>query len=296
MRQLLAMIIPACASPVAPSVAVDPTPAPEVQPEAESPTIGGVRRAKDPDEGLALGAFTPLAPGIEAGVFERKEAHPVGDGRIRVVRVDPSQAGVDVLSVRPGGDAAMGADSWAQHHDLAVVTNASMFHPDLNSVFALKTERGAHPTRWRGDASSVLVAKSGEAKLLDTRCDGGRPSSEWTSYAQNWRLIDCARNPTWKRNAKIWSHAVVGMDGQGRLLFIHARTPWNTRVLTEILLDLPIDVRRLMYAEGGPEASLLVRIDGLERLWVGSYETGFTEHDRNRLAWNLPSVLAVRRR
>lgn len=269
---------------------------PYAEPAPASASIGGIRRAKDPDEGLTLGAFTTLAPGIEVGIFQRAEARPLGDGKVRVARVDPQKTRVEVLSVRPGGDNAMGADSWAQRHDLSVAINASMFHPDLNSVFALRSERGVHATGWRKGASSVLVAKSDGARLLDMTCDGGRPGEEWTSYAQNWRLLDCAQKPTWSRNAKIWSHAIVGMDGQGRLLFIHARTPWNTRVFTEFVLDLPIDVKRLMYAEGGPEASLVVRADGIERVWVGSYETGFTEHDRNRLAWNLPSIIGVRSR
>ena len=117
---------------------------------------------------------------------------------------------------------------------------------------------------------------------------------DYTTVVQGWRLLGCQRDPIWKRNGKIWSHAVLGADGQARLLLIHARTPWNTRVFTEILLDLPIDVRTLMYAEGGPEASLVVRAGGVERVWVGSYETGFTEHDNNRQTWNLPSVLGVK--
>lgn len=257
--------------------------------------------AEDPDVGLTVGSWTRLDEGLEIGLFESAEPHPVGDGRIRVVRVDPAKREVVVRSAYTGQASWRGADAWARAEDLAVVINASMFHADGRSVFALRTPGVEHPTVWRADAGSALLVdpKDGEgarARLGNLKCagEGVDQASRYATVVQGWRLMGCGGGPLWSRNGEIWSHALIGADSSGRLLFIHARTPWNTRVFTEILQGLPLDVVSLQYAEGGPEASLVVRHGGLVRVWVGSYETGFTEHDRNRLAWNLPSIVGVR--
>ena len=109
-------------------------------------------------------------------------------------------------------------------------------------------------------------------------------------------MIGCDRAPLWPRNDKVWSHAVIGEDAAGRILFVHARSPWNTRVFAEILLGLPLDLRRLQYAEGGPEATLYLDIGDTREAHVGSWETGFREDDDNRAMWGLPNVVGVARR
>ena len=229
-------------------------------------------------------------------MFTSDVAHPLGDGRIRVVRVDPAVLEVVVRTSAADRSAWRGVDSWAEQEGLLVAFNPSMFHPDGSGVFQLRDREAVSQARWLPDASSALVVTDAGARLLDVTCDGRAALDGATAVVQSWRLLDCAGQPTWKEKPKIWSHALLGADGAGRLLFIHARTPWSTRTFTEILRRLPLDVRRLHYAEGGPEASLVLRHEGVERLWVGSYETGFTEHDENRLAWNLPNVLGVRPR
>lgn len=275
----------ACTAPTA--QASDPPPYTAAAP------IPQPRRAKDPDEGLKVGEFQALSAGVEIGVFSSAVPHPHSDGRIRVVRVDPALATVVAHSVVGTGRRPQGADSWAATEGLMVAFNPAMYHPDGKSVFQLKTPAGVSQPTWKANASSALVIDADGTTLLDVTCDGRTRLTGATTIVQSWRLLDCARTPTWTQKPKIWSHALLGADSQGRLLFIHSRTPWSTRTFTEILLGLPLDVQRLHYAEGGPEASLVVVHDGVERVWVGSYETGFTEHDNNRLAWNLPHILGV---
>lgn len=305
MRKLSLLLLVACtkapvpAAPAAPEVAeASGSAPPAVTPPSASPYAPPpdapppIRRLDDPDEGLELGAFTTLRPGLELGLFESDVPHLLGDGRIRVARVDPTQLQVVVHTHHEVGR-YLGADSWAAEKDLLVAFNPSMFHPDGSGVFQLRSPTHTSQATWRKDGSSALVVTADGARLLDVNCDGRAALNEATAVVQSWRLLDCAGNPTWKEKPKVWSHALLGADGDGRLLFIHARTPWSTRTFTTILKDLPLDVRRLHYAEGGPEASLVVVHEGEERVWVGSYETGFTEHDNNKLAWNLPNVLGV---
>ena len=282
----------------APSTGEEPAtePPPRASTEASTPSVDPTRRLDDPDAGLAVGGWTTVAEGIELGLFESDVDHPVGDGRIRVVRVDPTVRKVAVPSAITSDASWKGADAWAISEDLRVAINPSMFHPHGESVFALHTPAGRHPTAWKKGASAALVAEAdgSAARVVDTSCTGTEGVLEAPILVQDWRLVGCDGKAVWKRNGKIWSHAVIGADRDGRLLFIHARTPWNTAVFTDILRGLPLELKTLMYAEGGPEASLVVRGDDGLRVWVGSYETGFTEHDRNRQTWNLPTVLGVR--
>ena len=60
----------------------------------------------------------------------------------------------------------------------------------------------------------------------------------------------------------------------------------------DMLRALPLDLKRLMYVEGGPEASLYVAVDGKDVVsQFGSFETGFREMDDNKEFWPLPNVI-----
>ena len=53
--------------------------------------------------------------------------------------------------------------------------------------------------------------------------------------------------------------------------------------LVRTCFALPLGVRRAMYLEGGPEASLSLATSGKSFVRVGSWETGFNENDDNHL-------------
>lgn len=63
-----------------------------------------------------------------------------------------------------------------------------------------------------------------------------------------------------------------------------------------VLLDRDLGLRGLVYMEGGPEASRILR-DGPHRVTeIGSWEDGFDPNDDNRELWDLPSVIGFRPR
>lgn len=245
--------------------------------------------------------FTTLEPGLELGVFTSPVASSHGDQQIRVLRADPKLWMVDVGLAGEVGTTPQTAPRWLDRNpDWVAVINAGMFQTDYRtSVFQVKHGEHWNNRTWKSNASSVLVFDGAPAALLDVNCD------DWTgaqqthgSWVQSYRLLDCAQNPTWgHKGGRKWSHALIGADDQGRLLFIHARSPWTTRQFTQILLQLPLGVKRLHYAEGGPEASLVVRHGGKDVVSeIGSYETGFKEDDDNDSFWGIPNVVALKRR
>jgi hypothetical protein len=287
------MVLSACSMP---APAADPAPA---APTPGAPTPGSTTGSAGPagselqaaDADLTPGAWTALGPGVDLAVFETQVPRQLGDGRVRVVRVDPTRAQV----VLDSGD-FQPAPEWGTQLSAIAVLNAGMFHADGSGVFYLRHAGATSQNAWHPQASSALVVDHQGARLVSTRCGAARPGPEALAVAQSYTLLGCEGEPSWSPGTKIWSHAVLGMDSAGRILLIHARTPWHTRQFTQILLDLPLHLTALQYAEGGPEASLWVAGPAHPRLWVGSYETGFTEHDKNEKAWPIPAVIAIKLR
>ncbi len=268
-------------------------PAPSAAPVA-APTL----------DSLATGSFHSLEPGLELAHFASPTPSLLGDERVTVLRVDPSRFSVEAISAsREHPDLSLDGPGWAERHGLLAVTNAGMFALDHRTATFALIDQGHenNPTLAPNAGSALLLEPTDTARpsaaLLDLRCDdvdGQR--ALYTSLVQSYRLLTCDGAPAWQPSHKIWSHALLGADHSGNILFIHARSPWSTRQFTEILLSLPLDLARLHYAEGGPEATLFLRHGEGELLQVGSYETGFNEDDRNHRAWDIPNVIGVRRR
>ena len=241
-----------------------------------------------------------LAPGFELGRFLSPRQSDVGDSTLVVVRVDPKRYELRLLSASllPGGKPKT-APEWAEQHGALAVINASMFRTDGRTSLGYMRQGDAFNNRGWNKDNAVFVAGPREkrlpgAQILDRSCqDVPALASRYATVVQNIRMLDCAGRNIWAQQPKRWSTAAVGADDAGRILFIHARSPWSTHDLIDILLGLKIGLRRLMYVEGGPEASLYAKAFGKEVRAMGSFETGFWENDLNILFWPIPNVIAV---
>lgn len=277
----------ACAAPLPASL---PPPA-EASPALPEPAV-----VLEPEPG----AWKTLEPGLDLGVFSGTLPTPVGDGRIRVLRVDPAHHSLvlRMASAQPQAQAATAKDQ-AERDGLVAAINASMFQMDHRTSVGLMESHGIVNNPRLGKDNMVLAFDPVDptdppVRLIDRTCEDFealRP--RYTTLIQSLRMVSCRGGNTWSDSARIWSHAAVGLDRQGRPLFIHARSPWSTHDFIEQLQRLPIDLDRLQYAEGGPEATLTVHAGGFEASYVGSYETGFWEDDSNTQAWPLPNVIGV---
>jgi hypothetical protein len=244
-------------------------------------------------------AWRLIAEGLEVGDFAAPVPSDVGDSRIVAVRVDPARYEFRLRSAKLLGlDQNLTAREWVDRYGLAGVINASMYRADhKTSVAYMRSGERVNNPAWTKD-NAVFAADPSDlalppVQIIDRTCqDLGALRNRYQIVVQNIRMLDCAGRTTWARQAQKWSTACVGTDADGRVLLIHARSPYTTHDLTEILRALPLGLKRLMYVEGGPEASLYVRMDGREIVSrVGSFETGFLERDDNLDFWPIPNVL-----
>lgn len=249
---------------------------------------------------LAASPWEPLAPGVELGEFDAPLKSTVGDSRVTVLRVEVKQRPVRLLNAaHESFSAPQPADAWAKQRGLVAVINAGMFHPNGDPVGLARTEGHVLTGSRRKQYQSFLVLnpvdpKLPAAQLLDAECDDVEALlPRYRTVLQSIRMVDCKGRSRWSAQPRMWSAAVLGIDTEGRLLFIHARSPYRMKEFSELLLKLPLGLARLMYLEGGPEATLHIATPGRTVRRVGSYETGFNENDDNREYWALPNVLGV---
>lgn len=255
------------------------------------------------EEATAPGGWEPLEAGLELGTFSAPRPSPVGDSKIRVLRIDPGRFELVLLnaSADPKGRPRT-AKQWCEAEGLVAAINASMYQTDHRTSVALMRTR-THVNNPRLTKDMAILAfdrRSPEVPpvaIIDRQCDDFEALRErYGTLVQSIRMRSCEGKNVWSVQPRMWSTAAIGLDRAGRVLFIHSRSPFRVHDLIDALGELPLDLERALYAEGGPEAQLYARSGGREIDLVGSFETGLNLNDDNRWAWPVPNVVGLRRR
>jgi hypothetical protein len=248
----------------------------------------------------AQAPWQALEPGLELALLDGPSGAP-GDGKIAVVRVDPTRYELRLLNASaPGEGALFTARAWAAKAGAAAAINAGMYGQDYRTSISLMRTRG-HVNQRRISREKAVLAfdpleRAGPpVRIIDRECeDLDRTAHGYGTLVQSIRMISCQRKNVWASSPRRFSAAAIGLDGKGRVLFIHARSAWPMHELVDALLALPIDLRQAMYVEGGPEAQLYARGAGREIERIGTFES--TPGADGGGAWPVPNVIAAVRR
>jgi hypothetical protein len=245
-------------------------------------------------------AWEALEPGLEVRAFDGPRGAP-GDGKIVVVRIDPARFELRLLNASaPGQGTASTARSWSERAGASAAINASMYQEDYRtSVSLMRTRDHVNQRRVSKDRSALVFDPIDRGlppvRMIDRDCeDLDRTARSYGTVVQSIRMVSCERRNVWAPSDRRTSAAAIGVDGKGRVLFIHARSPWTVHELVDALLALPLDLRQAMYVEGGPEAQLFARGGGKELERVGAFEAAPSADNRD--AWPVPNVVAAVRR
>lgn len=242
-----------------------------------------------------------LEPGIEYSTVTPPGPTDLPiDARIHLVRIDPAKRRLE--AIMSGGDdkKLRTAGAWCRERHLAVAINMGMYEKDerTNTGYARKG-RYVNNGHWGAKYRAALAfepTKPGEPPVLFADLDKPGDPVRLTRYGtvvQNLRLIRAGEN-VWQKADRRWSEAAVGVDKQGRVLFIFCRYPHAMKELNDILLGLPIDIDSAMHVEGGFEASLSIHAGGVNLDLNGRYDAELAEGERQQ--WAIPNVLGVRGR
>ncbi len=242
-----------------------------------------------------------LEPGLEFALLDGP-ASDEGDGKIAVVRIDTARFELRLLNASaPGQGTLLTARGWAYRAGASAAINASMYQEDYRTAVSLmRTRDHVNQRRLSKDmavlAFDPLVSGVSPVRIVDRECeDLGDAARRYGTVVQSIRMVSCDRRNVWAPSDRRFSTAAIGVDAKGRVLFIHARTPWPVHELVKALLALPIELAQAMYVEGGPEAQLFARGGGKEIERVGGIEGPASAAAPGR-AWPVPNVIAALRR
>ena len=268
--------------------------------------------------------------GLELGKFPFVQGE--NSHEMIVLRANPEMYRFEVHTASCDGK-KYSLEQWAQRYELVAVINASMYLPDgitstgylrvgdiLNNgrvvrkfgaffVTGLLPADGVQKASLNarseplsdidlvGNALSFSEKKSvlPETDLLDRTVDDWKNLlPRYSAVVQNYRMIGSDRRLLWNPGGPRHSIAALGKDGEGHILFFLCQQPITGVEFGSLLLQLPIDIRVVMYAEGGSQAGLYLNSETLNELWMGRYQGTFGVTG-NRTA-PLPNVIGIRRR
>ena len=243
-----------------------------------------------------------IEPGLDLGNFIAPNPSTVGDSAITIVRIEPARFKLDLFSAGAMKLPRLSIDAWTKGQQLVAAINAGMYEPGGGTTgYSRVGDMTLNPKR-KSDYEAFLAFDPDDASLpsvtiLDPECDDVKARERhYRVILQSIRMIDCKGVNRWQKSPRIWSTAALAIDDQGHVLLIHARSPWDVHDFIAILQKLPLGIRRALYLEGEPEASLSLDTERVSRVQIGSWETGFNENDDNVTPWPLPNVIGVRRR
>lgn len=252
---------------------------------------------------LSRVAISPAQEDGDGVVVERARATEAatvsaGNGEITIVRVNLQRQRLKLLTARANGGPRP-LPQWLSDFHLTGGINASMFGSGNRSVGYMVREGVDENTRVNPFFGGFLAFDArGITRPLASVFGNGCGADDlpalrqrYATIVQTYRLLACDGSPIAWVDSKIYSAAAVGMDRDGRAVFVHSRTPYTMRVLAGMLAAPALHFRSLLFVEGGPEASLVV-VGAHPVSEVGSWETDFHEADDNQAFWNLPNIIA----
>ncbi len=232
-----------------------------------------------------------------------KSSH--SDSKIEVLKIDPAYFSFHLLCAGEKKSNSKKADEWCKEYKMIAGVNASMFKLDGNfnqSTGYLKnknyTNNGILNNAYKNNfAFNTNDTAASAPHIVDLSCENwSAVKNKYTSFSQSLRMLDCDARNTGQPQQKKWSMVLLGEDKNHHILFIFVRSPYTVHAYINILNSLPLQLTRLMYLEGGPEASFYLNHPKLKKECAGSYETGFNENDNNKTFWDIPNMITIRKK
>lgn len=276
------------AAPSAPAaVANTPVYSPAPGVAAPAPSSAGVDEQGKPD-------WRQLEPGLDFGQFRLND----NEALLTALRIDPAYFNFILCARSQDGGPLRSLNQWAEQYNLSAAINASMYLPDgITSTGYMKQDEHFNNRRIVQRFGAFFVAGptlpglSGAA-IVD------RDDPQWEQHIgqyrlviQNYRMTSADRRILWSPGGPHYSISAVAQDGDGRILFLHCRQPVEAYAFAQQLLHLPLNVRTVMYVEGGGQAGLLVRSAHWQHELAGMGPAGFLVTGDLRAL--LPNVLGA---
>ncbi len=247
-------------------------------------------------------AWEKLDEGLFLGKFDPKKKSRVCYAKIIILKIDPKLYSFKLLSASEHGRKSRTVRQWGNEFGLVAAINASMYQnmDFLKSTGYMKNYKHFNNSHINKKFSSFLVFNPIDSALPRVQIIDRRVQKNWKSVmkkyhtvVQNYRMISKGKKRGWPQRGVLYSTAAIGMDRENNVLFVLSPSPYSTHDFILILLSLPIHIKNAMYVEGGPEATVVLKIDDKEMKWTGSCNADFTEQDDPETSYKIPNIVGV---
>ena len=247
-------------------------------------------------------AWEKLDEGLFLKKFDPKKKSRVCYAKIIILKIDPKLYSFKLLSASEHGRKPRTVRQWGNEFGLVAAINASMYQNEnfLKSAGYMKNYRHFNNSHINKKFSSFLVFNPIDSTLPIVQIIDRRVQKNWKSVmkkyqtvVQNYRMISKGKKRGWPQRRVLFSTAAIGMDRENDVLFVLSPSPYSVHDFILILLSLPINIKNAMYVEGGPEASVHLKIDGKKMRWTGSCHTNFAEQDDPETGYKIPNIVGV---
>lgn len=247
--------------------------------------------------------WTLISTGLYYGEFDALDKSPIGDSKIRILKIDPKLYSFHMANASaPGEGGLMSVRKWSKKQNYLAAINAGLYQEDHKTSISLM-KNNSHVNNRRMNKQKTIFAfepkKKGipKATIFDRECDNiSTLKKDYSVYAQSIRMISCKGKNVWKLQKETYSTAAIAADKQGHILFIHVRSPYATHKLINSLLKLPLNIRTAMYVEGGPQAQMYVKGTDQEYILLGRYRSENAGKAISYFGWPIPNVIGIRKR
>lgn len=240
---------------------------------------------------------------IDTGLYYSEINSPInsefGDSKINVLKINPKYYNFHLISVKQNNEYSKTAEAWATEKKLIALINAGMFMEDKTNTGFMKNYNFFNNKKIASNYNSIVSFNRTdesvpEFQIIDLKCqDWNVLKEKYNSFSQGIRMINCNQRNVWGQQDKKWSMSVIGEDKEGNALFIFSRSPYSVHDFINILLKSPLNIKKAMYLEGGPEASFYLNSKEKKIKKCGSYETGFNENNSNEDFWLIPNIIGI---
>lgn len=220
-------------------------------------------------------------------------------GSIAILKIDPNQFDFVLKSVGKNNEPPKTLAQWTMDQDLTAAINASMYLPDgKTSTGYMRFEDYINNPRIvkRFGAFFVASPKSSnlpEAQIIETDDpDWEIKIASYDLVIQNYRMTSGSRKILWSPGGPLYSISAVAQTGDGHILFLHSRNPVEAHGFIRQLLRLPLDIRTMMYVEGGGQAGLAVNSQKLKKFHAPPHAPSLLV--TGNITAVLPNVIGIR--
>ncbi|ACF13799.1 conserved hypothetical protein [Chloroherpeton thalassium ATCC 35110] len=244
-------------------------------------------------------AWQKIDNGLEVGRFLSPQTSRIGSSQIYVIRINPEHYAFKLMCASEHAKTPLSVKAWCKQHGLISAINAGMFQADMLSAVSLM-KNFAHINNPRLSKDNTIFAFNPtkkdlpKAQIIDRTVQNyDALKSVYQSQFQGIRMIAPGRKNVWQEQPDEWSIAALGSDGDGNILFIFSRSPYTVHDFINILLELPIDIQRAMYLDGGAVAQLYFSNKHIEIDESGVYESVLTTPVSSQTIAPIPNVIGI---